>query len=120
MSSDNRDQDWSSLYTILRKSLGLIGTENAFGDADFWLVDDDYGTTAQKLCVNKLSFLRPQLIAAIQKALTTFPAWQVLVQLEIEIDGIHLPPEGIVVYLDHVDQHWDKTKFANLAKELNL
>lgn len=120
MITDEREKEWANLYTIIRKSLGLLGTENAFGEADFWIVDDDYGGTAHKLCIHKLSFLRPQLITAIQKALKPFPAWQVMIQLEIEIEGTPLPPEGIVIYSDRVEQHWDRTKFASLAKALNL
>lgn len=120
MSSSEHEKEWASLYTMLSKSLGLLGTENAFGEADFWIVDDDYGGTAQKLCIHKLSFLSPQLIAAIQRALKVFPAWQVMVQLEIEINGTPLPPEGLLIYSNHVEQHWDRAKFASLAKALNL
>jgi hypothetical protein len=120
MSSSVREKEWASLYAMLSKSLGLLGTENAFGEADFWIVDDDYGGTTHKLCIHKLSFLRPELITAIQIALKSFSAWQVMVQLEIETDGLSLPPEGIVIYSDHVEQHWDRIKFVSLTKALNL
>lgn len=120
MSMDERDKQWASLYATLRKSLALLGTENAFGEADYWIVDDDYGDTAHKLCVHKLSFLRPQLIAAIQEALKPYPEWRLLVQMEAKLDGSPLPPDGLVIHTDHVEQHWDRARFASLAKTLNL
>lgn len=120
MRMDERDKQWASLYGELSKSLGLLGTENAFGEGDYWIVDDDYGDTAHKLCVHKIAFLRPKLVAAIQAALKPFPDWRVLVQLEAESDGTPLPPEGLVIYSDHVEQHWDQARFASLAKALNL
>jgi hypothetical protein len=120
MNLDERDKQWGNLYSLLSKSLALLGRENAFGEADYWIVDDDYGDTVHKLCVHKLSFLRPQVIAAIQEALKPYPQWRVVVQIEAELDGIPLPPEGIMIYSDHVEQHWDQSRFASLAKALNL
>jgi hypothetical protein len=120
VSTENREKEWAKLYGALSRALNLLGTENAFGEADYWIVDDDYGDTAHKLCIHKISFLRPQLIIAIQMALKPFPAWRVLLQMEVELDGAPMPPEGIVVYATRVEQHWDKARFASLAKMLNL
>jgi hypothetical protein len=118
--SDERDKQWSSLYNDLGKSLALLGSENAFGDADYWIVDDDYGGTTHKLCVHKLAFLKPQLIAAIQQVLKYYPQWQVMVQLEIQDAAVDIPLAGVIVLADKVEQHWDRVKFAGLAKMLNL
>jgi hypothetical protein len=117
---NTRKKIWLSLYDTLSKALGSLGEENSYGEGDYWIVDDDYGDSAHKLCLTKLSFLRTQVIAAIQEALKPFLGWRVVVQLEVEIDGSSLPSEGIAIYSDHVEQHWDRTKFASLAKALNL
>jgi hypothetical protein len=120
MSTDARDKEWAPLYESLKKSLAQLGQEDAFGDGDYWLVDDDYGGTAQKLCIHKLTYLSSHLIATIQTVLKSFPAWHVLVQLETEIDGQPTPPEGIVVYPNHVEQHWDRVVFAEVAAALGI
>lgn len=120
MSADERDKAWTILYDILSKSLASLGRENAFGEADYWIVDDDYGDTAHKICVHRLSFLSPQMVSAIQEALKPYPQWRVLIQLELELDGAPLSPDGIIIYSDRVEQHWDKEKFAGLAKTMNL
>jgi hypothetical protein len=117
---NTRNKIWRSLYDTLSKALGSLGKENPYGEGDYWIVDDDYGDTAHKLCVTKLSFLGIQVIAAIQEALKPLIGWRVVVQLEVEIDGTPLPSEGIVIYSDHVEQHWDRARFASLTKTLNL
>ncbi|MBQ0922298.1 hypothetical protein KBW71_28065 [Hydrogenophaga aromaticivorans] len=118
--SDKRDKDWASLYGRLKAVLAEHGIEDAFGDADYWLVDDDYGGRAHKLCIHKLTYLSSSLIVAIQAVLGPFPGWHVLVQLEAELDGVATPPEGIIIYSDHVEQYWDRVIFANLARTLGI
>ena len=120
MSMDERGKQWASLYGTLSKSLALLGTENAFGEGDYWIVDDNYGDATHKLCVHRLSFLRPQLVDAVREALKPYPQWRVLVQMEIELNGTPIPSEGVIIYADHVEQHWDTAKFASLARALNL
>jgi hypothetical protein len=115
-----RKKRWDILYEKLSKSLGALGQENAYGDGDFWLVDDDYGDTAHKLCLTKLSFLQPQVIKAIQSSLRSYPDWRVLIQMEAELNGEQLPPEGLMIYTDHVEQHWDKVRFESLARTLGI
>lgn len=120
MSTDARDEEWAALYESLRAALAKLGREDAFGDGDYWLVDDDYGGVAQKLCVHRLAFLDSSLVTTIQAVLTRFPGWHVLVQLEAEIDGHPTPPEGIVIYPNHVEQHWDRSVFADVIKALGI
>jgi hypothetical protein len=115
-----RRKRWEILYEKLSQSLGALGQENAFGDGDFWIVDDDYGDTAHKLCVTRLSFLRPQVIKAIQSSLRSYSDWCVLAQMETEHNGEKLPPEGLMIYADRVEQHWDKARFASLARALGI
>lgn len=122
MSEDEREQQWQSLYEALGKVLALFGIENPFGEADYWLVDDDYGDTTHKVCVHRLSFLRPEVITAIQESLKRLPGWRVIVQLEIEIDGAADASSGFVIYPEKIEPHWEKDApaFADLRKRLNL
>ena len=122
MSEDERAQQWQSLYEALGKALALFGIENPFGEADYWLVDDDYGDTTHKICVHRLPFLRPEVITAIQESLKQFPGWRVMVQLEIEIDGASDASSGFVIYPEKIESHWarEAQAFADLRKRLNL
>ena len=117
---EKRDEEWDDLYNALSKSLRRFGVENAYGEADYWLVDDDYGDTTHKVCVHRLSFLRKELIVAIQQSIKSFPNWKVMVQLEMSVDGASTAQEGFLIYPDRVEQHWDSSKFSGLAKKLGL
>ena len=117
---EKRDHEWRELYAALSKALSSLGTENAYGEGDYWLVDDDYGDTAQKVCVHALSFLRPEVIAAIQAPLKRLPHWRVLVQVDVEVGGVPASSGGLVIDSTAVKQQWDKAAFADLPKKLRL
>lgn len=122
MNEDVRSQEWQALYAALHDMLTPLGVENAFGSGDYWLVDDDYGDTTQKLCVWRLSFLQPNLIRLLQKMLAECRHWRLMVQLEIEVDGVLDTANGFVVYFDRVEPHWvsESPVFVDLRKRLHL
>lgn len=120
MTENSRDNEWVRLYKSLGATLAQFGCENAFGDGDYWLVDDDYGGRAQKVCVHKIEFLSASLIAAIQVVLGCFPTWYVVLQLELQINGRNVPPEGLIIHPDRVEQCWDQNIFANVIRDLGI
>ena len=115
-----RDDEWIRLYEDLRRTLNLLGTENAFGEADYWLVDDDYGDTTQKICVHQKSFLKPSLVAAIQKTLQLFPHWRVMLQIEFPVAGVADASCGVIIYANEVEEHWDRELLVEVATRLGL
>jgi hypothetical protein len=120
MNTKKIEQEWHILYAALNKILASFGIENPYGKGDYWLVDDNYGDSSQKICISKLSFLRPAVLTAIQKVLQPFPDWRVLVQIDIPVGDVAASSSGITVYSNRIEQHWDQVTFAELAKSLGL
>lgn len=104
-SMDDEDEDqvdpgWQRLYDALVLTCKWYGDENAFGRADFWVVDDDYGCHDQKMCVSSMTFLTPEVVQAIQQCIRDAgaPGAQVMIQLELQGHvGDQVPPEGLIV-----------------------
>ena len=107
---DPVDPRWKRLYDALVVTCKRFGDENAFGRADFWVVDDDYGDHNQKLCVTSLTFLTPEVALAIQQCIreTGLSGAQVMVQLELwRYGGDQVPPEGLIVKADEITEYWN-------------
>lgn len=115
-----RADEWQQLYEELRGSLKLLGIENPYGEADYWLVDDDYGDNTHKVCIHRKSFLTPALITAIQEALKGFPRWRVMLQLEFSIAGVPDASSGLIIYPNAIEEHWDKKLVEEIASRLGL
>jgi hypothetical protein len=112
---DARAEDWKQLYPLLRSVLLQAGSESSFGDGDFWLVDDDWGGHLQKVCVFRIGFLTRRLVSDVQALLDNqFPDWGVMFQLEIKDSPESIPPEGLVVYADQVEEAWDAEQLARV------
>ncbi|HWT18507.1 MAG TPA: hypothetical protein VN280_06295 [Variovorax sp.] len=122
MNEDLRSHEWQALYDALHSALASRGAEDACGKGDYWLVDDDYGDTTQKLCVFRPSLLEPSLIPLFQKTLGTYSHWRLMVQLEVQVDGVLDTSNGFVVYSNKVEPHWvsDADVFVDLRKRLHL
>ncbi len=107
------DPDWKRLYDALVLTCKRFGDENAFGRADFWVVDDDYGDHNQKVCVSSLNFLTPEVAQAIQQCVREagFAGAQVMVALELQGDvGEKVPAEGLIVNADGITEYWNLKK----------
>lgn len=107
---DPVDPGWKRLYDALVITCKWFGDENAFGRADFWVVDDDWGDHNQKVCVCSLAFLTPEVVEAIQQCIRKagFPGTQVMVSLELHCEGgDKIPPGGLIVKAESVSEHWD-------------
>lgn len=83
--ADHQEKEWDALYAELGALLGKHGTENAFGDADFWIVDDNYGNPQHKVCMHRIAFLTRPLAIEVQRVLRKYSlAWEVLFSLDKE------------------------------------
>lgn len=73
--------EWKEMYGLLLDILERHGRHDPFGDGDFFLVDDDYGSKQHKIeCTSKAVFT-PVLAAEIQQLLESFKGWEVTVAL---------------------------------------
>ncbi len=97
--SDEIRENWEALYNALRDVLSSLGTEDAIGEGDFWIVDDDWGGNLQKVCVTNRTFWSNHVKDMIQKLLTSsFKEWGVVVVFD---DGSGR--RGLTVYADRIE-----------------
>ena len=115
---DLQAKEWSALYDELETLLEKHGAQDSFGNGDFWLVDDNYGSPQHKVCVTRVSFLTRPMAAEIQRALPKYSlSWEVLFSL----DKPELRPTendlGVLVRKGDIKEYWSaermKAEFGN-------
>ena len=110
MAIDPRAQqcsEWTLLYGAIREILQQFGEEDDGGDRkDYLLVDDNLGLWQHRAETSNPEMLRPLVIKLLQKALTGYPNWEIVIA-----GGIF----GGVVIRD--DEIIDGLRRENLPKE---
>jgi len=104
-----QDTEWRLLYAKLSALLESAGEPDPYGNGDYWLVDDNWGSRQHKLCVFRIEALTTTLIEEIQKILKPFGReWELLVALDLQDKRYTGGPEGMVVTADRVRELWDR------------
>jgi hypothetical protein len=76
---ERQRQEWEALYFELKELLSGQGKEDPYGNGDFWIVDDNYGSPQHKVCVFEVSFITQPLALEVQRLLRKHSlAWEVL------------------------------------------
>ena len=102
---------WKFAYDHLLIHLSQRGRNDAFGEGDFWLVDDDWGEGSQKICIFNPDILTKIFISNVQRLLVDKGIEsEVLVQLEV--DGA--PPEGVRITQFAVQEDWDLPRLRSI------
>jgi hypothetical protein len=108
-----RGEEWEALYAQLTSVLAVFGREDPYGDGDFWVVDDDYGSYQQKVCVTRLSFLTRRCAEAVGRILANYTSpWEVLMTLDFKDPSRPPGGEGILITKSAIQEHWDKTRLS--------
>lgn len=109
MSKSIDQAEWELLYHALCATCARSGQEDPFGLADYWVVDDCWGTVTQKLVVTSPSFLTPKLVSDISNCIreTGLLGAQVVVALEFNLPGEKLPPMGLIIGSQSAYEEWD-------------
>ncbi|HTQ30642.1 MAG TPA: hypothetical protein VMI53_05475 [Opitutaceae bacterium] len=92
-----QEQEWEDLYVRLAEILAPVGKSDAFGEADYWLVDDNWGCRQQKLYVSNLRMLAPAIVKSLQASLAQFPNWEIVVAVTVEGVGESWPKMGLII-----------------------
>lgn len=111
---DRQAKEWQALYAELGAVLEQHGVQNPYGDGDFWIVDDNYGSSQHKVCVTRLSFLTRPLAVEVQRLLPKYSlAWEVLFSL----DKAELRPTendlGVLVRKGDIKEYWSAERMKN-------
>ena len=108
--NDRTHVEWVTFYEALLTLLSHYGENNAFGEGDYWLVDDDWGSVDQKLIISNPRILTRSLVAEIStliKSLGLLGA-SVMIAFEPKDKRTDFPAEGIVVHSGGFTEYWDK------------
>ena len=101
----SREELWEQLYERLLEALCTSGKNDpSADDADYWLIDDDWGGHHHKICVANSRFWSDAVEIKIRRVLAeSFTDWGVFVVFE---DKSGRP--GFIVYADGTqrDRRW--------------
>lgn len=115
--SPEEDRETRKLYHSLEQLLAAHGTSNAFGEGDYWIVDDSWVPLSHKVCIFNIELLTPQLVDEVQHLLKDeFPACHLWFQIEVREPGAEVPLPGIRVFPDRVEHDWDRDKLRSIFK----
>ena len=109
MTNDERQgQEWKALYAELQALLGKHGKEDPYGNGDFWVVDDNYGSLQHKVCVFEVSFITRPLALEVQRVLRKHSlSWEVLFSFD-KADARRDPNDlGVSVHKAKIEECWN-------------
>lgn len=105
-----QETEWDALYADLNAILSAHGREDPFGKADYWLVDDNYGSPQHKVCVTQISFLTRSLCRECQRLIRRYSLpWEILFSLENRVNESEL---GVTVTKSSMDEYWNAERLA--------
>jgi len=102
MTEEEQEAQWDKLYNKIKRVLSGFGVENAFGKADYLIVDDYYGWRRHTIEIHKLHMLRPAVVAALQALLDGFADWEIVVAVDVPGKETEWPPMGLAITKEKV------------------
>ena len=110
-------EETQELYDALVHLLRPLGTDGAF-EGDYWIIDDNWVPLSHKICIYNIKVLTPHLVGDVQRLLSQrFPECSVWFQIEVDEPNVEIPPQGIIVYAENVEHHWDRERLRAIFKE---
>jgi len=111
LSETVQGQEWQALYKELTALLERHGKQDAHGNGDFWIVDDNYGSAQHKVCVTRLRFLTRPIAANVQRLLRKYTlGWEVLFSLDDEKMRPTPDDLGISVRKTEIREFWSSER----------
>jgi hypothetical protein len=119
--NSDQEEHWERLYAALSKALQRFGREDAFGNADYWLLDDNWGNRQQKVEIQNLNLIRPEVVSSLQKTLVDFPDWEIAVAIDIPEHETDWPAMGLIIrsreIVDGLQRQYFPAEFQNIEYE---
>jgi hypothetical protein len=100
--STEQTRVWGVLYDQIRETLQQFGTENYLGDADYLIVDDNYGFYQHRIEIHKLHMLRPVVAKSLQTLLRQFPDWEIVIAVDMPGKEAAWPRMGLTIRSDEI------------------
>jgi hypothetical protein len=118
-SSEVQRRDWQALHDAITETLDQFVRRNAFGDGDYSLVDDNWGTRRHRLEFQNLDLLRPEILGALQALLTGYDDWCITVRVDVPgTEGVW-PGMGLIIHhgeiVDDLKREFLPDRFRDLV-----
>ena len=97
MKNDKQETEWEIIYREIKRVLEPYGKEDAFGEGDYLLVDDNWGNHQQKLEVQNLNIIKPEIVESLQRILVPYPDWEIVIGIDAREQKAGWPPMGLTV-----------------------
>lgn len=94
---DEQEKAWGFFFRKLHELMGQFGRHDAFGDADYLIVDDNYGYWRSHVEVHRLHMLEPRIVAEVQKLVSGHPDWTVVMAVSVPGTEGRWPPMGLTI-----------------------
>lgn len=116
-----QERQWGELYDALASVLMPLGKDDGFGKGDFWLMDENWGIYQQKLDLQNLDLLKPDVVRRLQGVLVAYPDWDIVVSVDVPAHEHDWPPMGLIIrakeIIDGLQRRYLPTEFRNLTYE---
>ena len=114
-------RDWLALYRKVLKILRQFGTEDHFGNADYLLVDDNYGWRKHIIEIHKLRMLDPKLVKQLRSLLDDLDNWDIVIAVDIPGTEATWPPMGLIIrkheLIDGLQRNFLPAEFQSVVFE---
>lgn len=111
------DQTWNALYRAIVDFLKPYGKEDACGNGDYWVVEDDYGGRRQTIDVFNLKMFDVEIIRGLRRLLENLPGWDIALVLDTPGVGETIPFMGVTIrkheIIDGLQRQYLPERFQN-------
>ncbi len=118
MTIDKQEREWELIYSEIGRTLERFGKEDAFGEGDYLLVDDNWGNHQQKIEVQNLSLIKPQIVKLLQKILAPYPDWEIVVAIDVPKHEVDWPKMGLIIrsteIIDGLQRQYFPSEYQNI------
>jgi hypothetical protein len=101
-SKADQERDWHVLHDAITRALDRFGKKNAFGDGEYWLVDDNYGPRRHRLEFQNLDLFRIDILRQLQAVLADYPDWWITIRADGPGKERIWPGMGVIIYQDEI------------------
>lgn len=91
---------WQGLHDKATEVLNAFGKKDYRGRADYWIVDDDWGSDVLQLEFQNLKMLKLPIIRLLQGLLADYPEWMMTIHVQSPEESA--PGMGLIIYPDEV------------------
>jgi hypothetical protein len=119
--NDTQAEEWERLYERVTKLLARYGKEDAIGNGDYLVVDDNYGWRRSQVEIHNLKMLNPEVVIGLRDLLSDMLGWEITVTVDVPGKEGAWPVMGLTIrkheIIDGLQRQYFPPEFQNLAYE---